>query len=312
MAFDRKATAEKLSTLASNGIFLGTSSWKYSGWRGRLYDESRYVWRGKFAESRFEKNCLSEYSEVFHAVGVDSTFYKFPSQKSLEELSSQVPPDFQFGFKVTEEITVKHFPNHPRAGIRGGKANENFLNPDLFERAFLAPCESIRSHVGILMFEFARFHSGDYAKGSEFIADLDRFLERLPKGWPYGIELRNQTWLVPEYFACLSRHSVTHVFNSWSAMPPVSEQMALSSSRTNPELVAARFLLKPGRKYDEAVKMFSPYEKVVEVNEEARKAAAALIAEGKAKRGAKTLIFVNNRLEGNALESIASMLESES
>lgn len=311
MAFERKTTGEKLAALASDGVFIGTSSWKYAGWRGRLYDEARYVWRGKFAETRFDRNCLTEYAEVFHAVGVDSTFYAFPSQKSLEGLASQVSADFQFGFKVTEEITVKHFPNHPRAGARGGRANENFLNPDLFERAFLRPCESIRQHVGILMFEFARFHSGDYAKGAEFIADLDRFLERLPKGWPYGIELRNQAWLVPEYFECLARHGVTHVFNSWSAMPPVTEQMALPSSRTNPDLVAARFLLKPGRKYDDAVKMFSPYDKLVEVNEDARKAAAALIAEGKAKKRAKTLIFVNNRLEGNALESIASMLGTE-
>ena len=28
---------------------------QYPGWRGMLYDESRYVYRGKFAASRFEK-----------------------------------------------------------------------------------------------------------------------------------------------------------------------------------------------------------------------------------------------------------------
>jgi hypothetical protein len=35
-------------------------------------------------------------------------------------------------------------------------------------------------------------------------------------------------------------------------------QMALPGSRTNPDLVAARFLLKPGRKYEQAVKAFEP------------------------------------------------------
>jgi hypothetical protein len=39
-------------------------------------------------------------------------------------------------------------------------------------------------------------------------------------------------------------------------MPAVSEQMALPGSRTNPDMVAARFLLKPGRKYEDAVKAF--------------------------------------------------------
>jgi len=67
-------------------------------------------------------------------------------------------------------------------------------------------------------------------------------------------------WLRPDYFDCLARHGVTHVLNSWEAMPSVGEQMALPASRTNPELLAARFLLKPGLKYEEAVKTFEPYE----------------------------------------------------
>ena len=99
------------------------------------------------------------------------------------------------------------------------------------------------------MFEFSRFWPTDYEHGRDFIADLDKFLGQLPKGWPYGVEMRNRNWLKPEYFECLARHQVAHVYNSWEAMPPVGEQMALPGSRTNPDLVAARFLLKPGRKY---------------------------------------------------------------
>ena len=57
--------------------------------------------------------------------------------------------------------------------------------------------------------------------------------------------------------------------------------MALPGSRTNPDLVAARFLLKPGRQYEEAVKAFEPYDRVKEENPEARAAGRALIAEGK-------------------------------
>jgi hypothetical protein len=44
---------------------------------------------------------------------------------------------------------------------------------------------------------------------------------------------------------CLAQHGVTHVFNSWDAMPAVSEQKALPGSRANARLAAARFLLKP-------------------------------------------------------------------
>jgi len=86
--------------------------------------------------------------------------------------------------------------------------------------------------------------------------------------------------------------------------------MALPGSRTNPDLVAARFLLKPGRKYEQAVKAFEPYDSIKEENPEARAAGRALIAEGIAagpKR--RTFIYVNNRLEGNAISTIAAMVE---
>ena len=92
-------------------------------------------------------------------------------------------------------------------------------------------------------------------------------------------------------------------------MPPVSEQMALPGSRTNPGLVAARFLLKPGRKYEEAVKTFQPYDKVKEPNPDARAAGKALIVEGvAAEADRETYIYVNNRLEGNALETIDAII----
>lgn len=301
---------QKLLDLAVQGVFVGTSSWKYPGWCGVLYDRARYEWRGKFAESRFNKHCISEYAEVFKTVCVDAAYYTFPSQQYLEGLANQVPEDFLFGFKVTDAITIKRFPNLQRFGQLAGKPNENFLNADLFAKGFLQPCESIRANVGLLMFEFSRFWETDYTHGRDFVADLDKFLAQLPTGWPYAVELRNRNWLKPLYFECLARHHVTHVFNSWEAMPPVNEQMALAGSRTNPDLVAARFLLKPGRKYEEAVKLFEPYDNLKEQNPQARAAGKALIGEGKAagpKR--KTFVYVNNRLEGHSLTTIAAMVE---
>ena len=311
MPFDRDQMSEKVAKLASDGVFIGTSSWKYPGWRGMLYDESRYVYRGKFAVSRFEKNCLTEYAEVFKTVCLDAAYYKFPDAKYLGGLVAQVPPDFQFAFKVTDAITLRHFVNLPRFGARAGKPNEHFLDAGLFSDAFVKPCAQFRKNIGLLMFEFCRFYPSDYEHGRDFVADLDRFLGALPKGWPYAVEMRNKHWLQPDYFECLSRHGVAHVFNSWEAMPPISEQLVIPGSKTNPALTAARFLLKPGRKYEDAVKIFQPYERVKEKNDEARAAGAKLIAEGNASAGKKkTFIYVNNRLEGNALETIAAMLET--
>jgi len=307
--FNRDELKQQAKELAAHGVFIGTSSWKYQGWFGTLYDRARYEYRGRFAQTRFNRYCLSEYAEVFKTVCVDAAYYTFPSRKYLEEMAQQVPDDFLFGFKVTDTITIRNYPNLDRFGDLAGKPNPNFLNADLFTRDFLAPCESIRGKVGLLMFEFSRFWPADYQHGRDFVGDLDNFLSRIPAGWPYGVEMRNRAWLRPGYFECLARHNVTHVFNSWEAMPSVSEQIALPGSLTQPGLVAARFLLKPGRSYEEAVKTFEPYEAVKEVNAEARAAGRQLIAEGKAagpKR--RTFIFANNRLEGNALGSIGAMI----
>ena len=142
----------------------------------------------------------------------------------------------------------------------------------------------------------------------------DQFLGRLPKGWRYGVEMRNKNFLQPAYFNMLHRHNVTHVFNSWDAMPSVGDQLNLPDSQTTPDCVAARFLLKPGRKYQDAKDTFKPYDRTHEVNEEARKAIAMLIKIALAATGGnlvKALIFINNRLEGNALNTIAAVLESD-
>lgn len=310
MAFDRESIQRRAAQLAANGIFIGTSSWKYEGWIGQLYTPSRYEYRGKVAKTRFQRDCLSEYATVFKTVCVDAAYYDFPRPDYLQRLTDQVPDDFRFGFKVTDALTIKKFPKLARFGARAGQVNADYLNADLFATAFLKPCETIREKLGVLMFEFSRFWPSDYPHGRDFLSDLETFLERLPRGWPYAVEMRNRLWLRREYFNCLARHGVAHVFNSWNAMPAVSEQMAMPGSRTHPGLVAARFLLKPGRSFEEAVRAFQPYDRTVEINDEARKAGASLIVEGERyEPRRKTYIYVNNRLEGNALETIRAMLE---
>ena len=63
----------KLAPLAAQQVCVGTSSWKYSGWCGQLYDEQRYLTRGKFSEAKFERECLAEYAQTFSTVCADAT-----------------------------------------------------------------------------------------------------------------------------------------------------------------------------------------------------------------------------------------------
>src|SRR5690606_29363870 len=121
--------------------------------------------------------------EVFSTVCLDACYYTFPSEKWLEGLAKQVPAGFKFGFKVTGEITLAHFPNLRRFGKRAGSRNAHFLNAELFAREFITPCEAIREKVGVIIFEFSHFHESDYQRGRDFLPHLDTFLSRVPKGW---------------------------------------------------------------------------------------------------------------------------------
>jgi uncharacterized protein YecE (DUF72 family) len=107
VAVNRADLARRAADLAAQGVFVGTSSWKYPGWLGTIYDSTRYEYRGKFAQTRFNRECLAEYAEVFKTVCVDAAYYTFPSRQYLEGMINQTPDDFSFGFKVTDTITIK-------------------------------------------------------------------------------------------------------------------------------------------------------------------------------------------------------------
>src|SRR6516165_8906017 len=90
----------RLRALAAQGIYFGTSSWKYEGWLGSIYRPERYETRGKFSKKRFEDSCLAEYAETFPTVCGDFAFYQFPTDEYWARLFSGTPSSFLFSFKV--------------------------------------------------------------------------------------------------------------------------------------------------------------------------------------------------------------------
>ena len=252
--------APKLKTLAERGIFFGTSSWKYPGWAGSIYNPELYSYRGKVAKTRLEENCLPEYARVFPTVGGDFSFYKFPTQDSWDGLFAQVPEHFTFGLKAPQNITASSWPNHPQYGERAGTVNDHFLNAKAFDAHFLKPLAPHKRHVSVVMIEFGTFNKSTFATPADFMAAVDPFLAALPDGFRYGIELRNPEYLSPEYFELLRVHNVAHVFNAWQRMPALDQQARIEEAYTA-DFSAVRALLKPSRSYQEAKDTFMPYDR---------------------------------------------------
>jgi uncharacterized protein YecE (DUF72 family) len=305
--FDREGLAAKLRSAASENIYIGASSWKYEGWLGQVYTRGRYLSRGRFSKRLFETECLREYAETFSTVCGDFAFYQFPTEDFWRKLFRQAPESFRFAFKVPEQITCKVFPAHARYGAQAGKPNETFLDARTLEEMFLHPLLPHRAKTALLIFEFGAFGPRSFPGLSEFLDRLDPFLANLPPEFRYAIEIRNPEFLGRDYFACLRAHRVAHVYNAWSRMPELRHQLALPESATADFLVG-RALLGRGRRYEDAVAMFSPYTEVKDPNPEARESMRALI--GRARENKQFLfLFVNNRLEGNAPLTILSLVE---
>lgn len=299
--------APRLQELASRQIYFGTSSWKYEGWMGQIYTRERYLSRGKFSQKKFEAECLAEYAKTFPAVCGDFSFYQFPSDAFWRQIFNSAPPQLLFAFKVPEEVTAKRFPAHARYGPRAGLDNETFLNAALFQDAFLRPLEPYRHRIAALIFEFGTFSQQSFAGQPPFLDHLERFLAALPSGYRYAVEVRNRELLQPDYFTCLRSHRVAHVFNAWSRMPELSRQIAMPGAFTA-DFNVVRALLRFGRPYEEAVAKFAPYLHVQDPNPNARESIRSIVQHARREQR-PSFIFVNNRLEGNAPESIAAMIE---
>ncbi len=302
----------QMETLARRGIFIGGSSWKYPGWLGQLYQPLRYQTRGKFSAKKFQDTCLEEYAKVFRTVCGDFAFYQFPTADFWTRTFAQVPEGFRFALKVPEDITMERFPEQPRYGARAGQANGHFMDAALMCDQLLDLLEPHRGKLGPLILEFTAIRSGPHREAKNFVARLDAFFAGLPVDrFDLAVEIRNPEFLeYPGYFECLRDHRVAHCFNSWTRMPPIWEQMRRPGSFTAPHAVA-RFLLRPGRTYAEAVAQFSPYERVQDPYPEGRAALADLIRTALPDRRS-VFAFVNNRFEGNSLETVETTLREHS
>jgi hypothetical protein len=88
-------------------------------------------------------------------------------------------------------------------------------------------------------------------------------------------------------------------------MPALAEQIATEDAFPA-DFTVVRALLRQGTDYENAVAGFSPYSEIRDENPEARDALRALIRRMIAERRA-TYIFINNRFEGNAPETIRAI-----
>lgn len=297
-----RAAIERLGSKIPRSIRFGTSTWNYPGWQGLVYHQD-YGTKGAAARM------LREYAEfpLFRTVGIDSSYYGPPTETVLRSYAEQLPRGFPCVSKVWSQITVQTF-TKAQDEEKAGKANPDFLNPDLFIEEIYQPYQRhFADNTGPFVFEFQTIAKYSRMSAERFADRLDEFFSALPRDAQYAVEVRNEEFLTPMYFAVLREHGVAHVFSSWTRMPPIGHQMDLPGSLTAPFIIA-RALLRPGRTYDEAVDAFAPYDRIREPNPKLRRDLVRLVEMAKQTQ-LPAYLLVNNRAEGSAPLTIAAIAE---
>lgn len=287
-------------------VRFGTSSWAYEGWQGLVYHRT-------YPKNRFSQDTLAEYATyavdgtpLFSTVGIDHSFYRPASAKQLRHYASQVPAHFRFCAKVWEELTIPAYANLPRYGAKAGTPNPRFLDAAAFCDLVLKPVEEgLGAKLGPFMFEFQRWG----IDSATFLDRLDKFLSQLPVGPQYAVEVRNPAILGQRYRDILRAHGIAHVYNHWTAMPPLSDQHRLLEDTFTAPFIVFRLLTPLGLAHEKAVERYRPYDRIVQPQPRMRQDTVALVKQAIAE-GKSAYVLVNNRSEGCSPLTVRALVEA--
>jgi uncharacterized protein YecE (DUF72 family) len=176
---------------------IGTSAFTAAGWETAFYPAGM-----KAAEY------LTYYATKFNTVEVDSTFYRTPAVSTVNGWANKTPEGFMFALKVPQSIT------HEKVLADCDEEFEKFVDT--------ADCLG-NDKLGPMLLQFPYFNKTAFKSGKEFLARIEPFLKRLPKGYRFALEIRNKQWLTAEFFDILREHKVAYALIDQAWMPRANE-----------------------------------------------------------------------------------------
>lgn len=299
------ARLERLRKLAARlpaTIRFGTSSWSFPGWAGIVYPPG-------WDEARLAREGLPLYARhpLLRTVGIDRSYYAPLGEAQLRKYASQLPEGFPCCAKVPESFTCPVFLGRGR-GERG-EVNPDFLHAERFRDVVLKPFEAaFRDHLGALLLEFPPVPSAYRLPPETFLDRLDKFLYEVARDAPLAVELRDRRLLSADYASVLRLHRVSHVYNYWTAMPGIAEQLETVPIGAS-SIAVARLMLRPGTRYEARKREFQPFDRIVDPNPGMR-AEVVDLAKIATALGRVLFVLVNNKAEGSAPLTIEALAEA--
>ncbi|MCW3097783.1 MAG: hypothetical protein JWL77_3401 [Chthonomonadaceae bacterium] len=166
-------------------VYIGTSGWSYDHWEGVLYPP------GLPARER-----LGVYLRRYNSVEVNSTFYRWPAERTFARWAEQLPDGFLMTIKA------------PR-GLTHGKC---LYAPERWLQTVQGGVDRLRTHRGVLLVQIPPAFAYDYAR-------LAYFLDCVPAGLQVAMELRHPSWHREEVFVLLERAGAAYCIMSGAHLP---------------------------------------------------------------------------------------------
>lgn len=300
-------TLVELAAALPAGLRLGTSSWSYPGW-------ANLVWDGDYAETVLSKSGLSALARhpLFRTVSLDRNFYRALTASQYARYAAMVPDDFRFVVKAPSLVTDATVRDE---GGRGTQANPVFLNSEIAIQEFVQPAlEGLGHRIGALVFQLSPIPAQLLADQPALLARIGEMLEALPGMKPtapdavIAVEVRDPQLLCPAFADMLRSVGATFCMGLHAKMPPIEDQLPMLRALWPGPLVCRWNLhRRHGRfGYEDAEKLYSPFDKIVDPDPETREALARVIV-GTTGAGQLAYVTVSNNAEGCAPLTIASL-----
>jgi uncharacterized protein YecE (DUF72 family) len=232
------------------------------------------------------RDYLTYYATKFSTVEIDSTFYHAPTPTIVNGWANKTPKGFLIAAKVPQVVT------HEKCMVDCDKEFSEFISTmDLLGGEKLGP----------MLLQFPYFNKDAFATGDDFLARLKPFLEKLPRGYQFAIEIRNKNWLDERFAAALRERNVALVLQdqAWMPMPAAMKFGFVTATFTYVRLLGDRKAIEQQTKVWDKI--------VVDRTRELR--SWVDVCHQIVQRGVSTYVYVNNHYAGHAPATVEQFLK---